>query len=305
MVRTAFGDGCILAMVEAGPTALLRYKVQLPFGVGYIRPSSIANHLTSDMECVRRGGFMDVINPSDESTDAARVKTLNSSCQCVFGTEKLYIFMRLYCSLIALLEEVRKHLNEKWLDAPYNTKNKRKTSTAKNFYNRMVSSLKDYINEDIEFKRFEIICREMTKEKAYEMTKEKVYEMSALPRLIEKCADALVKVCREDTALSLYDLSHLKKKDPVAQRKQSLNIADAYYRIQYQAAEGRIHFCFLSRDKSLATAPRISVATPPAFGTADQKGMVDDEGNTSKGKDLSAANGDNSLEPSTKRLKLR
>ena len=292
MVKTAFGDGCVLGSIEAGPDASYRYKVKLPFGVGYIRPSSIAHHLPSDMACVRQSGFMDVLNLPDESLDKGRVKLLNSSCHCVFGTEKLYLFMRLYCTLIALLEKVKNNLNEKWLDVPYYTKNKRKTSTAKNYYNRMVASLKEYINEDIEFKRYEIICREMTKEK--------VYEMSALPRLIEKCADALVKVSREDKALVLFDFSRLKKKDPVLQRKRSLNLTDALYRIQYQSDEGFVHFGFLDWDKNLLTAPRISSGTsPPPPGANDQNEVVFD------GQDKSSANGEHSFEPSTKRLKLK
>lgn len=301
MVRTAFGDGCLLAVVESSTDASLRYKVQLPFGVAYVRPSSIAHHLPSDMECVRHNGFMDVLNPPNESSDAQKVKTLPSTCECMFGTEKLYLFMRLYCALVALLGKVKKHLNEKWLDVPYFTKNKRKTSTAKNYYSRMVASLQDYLNEDIVFKKFELNCRDMTKDR--------VYEMSALPRLVEKCADALVKVSREDTALALFDLSQLKKRDPVTQRKQSLNIADALYRIQYEPQEGLMHFCFLGRDKTLLTAPRISSTTSPTMGTSStQKLTVVVDGIPAKDSSLTAGNADDlksSFEPSTKRIKLK
>lgn len=297
MVRTAFGDGCLLAIVESDAEGSLRYKVQLPFGVGYIKPSSIAHHLSSDMECVRHGGYMDVLNPQVEPSDPSRVKTLSPTCQCIFGTEKLYIFMRLYCALIALLGKVKNHLNEKWLDVPYFTKNKRKTSSAKNYYNRMITNLKDYLNEDIVFKKFELSCREMTKER--------VYEMSALPRIVEKCADALVKVSREDVSLSLFDFSRLKSKDPVMQRKHSLNVAEAFYRIQYEPKEGFLHFCFLGRDKSLLTAPRLSNTSPILGSSSNQKLKVIVDGvTTAQDTNESEANGDESFEPSTKRIKL-
>jgi hypothetical protein len=66
----------------------------------------------------------------------------------------------------------------------------------------LISNLKEYINEDIEFKSYEMSCRTMCKEH--------VHELAALPRLVEKCADALVKVAREDVLLSLYDYSQIK-----------------------------------------------------------------------------------------------
>lgn len=298
MVRTAFGDGRILAIVESTTDASLRYKVQLPFGIGYVRPSSIAHHLPSDVECVRYNGFMDVLNPPSDSSTTPKEKTLSSNCQCMFGTEKLYLFMRLYCALVALLGKVKKHLDEKWLDVSYFTKNKRKTSSAKNYYSRMTTSLKDYLNEDIVFKKFELICREMTKER--------VYEMSALPRLVEKCADALVKVSREDTALTLYDFSRLKNRDPLKLRKHSLEVAEAFYRIQYEPQAGYAHFCFLPKDKTLLTAPRISTTTSPVMGlSSNQKLKVVVDGTTTTEVNQSAANGDEASEPTTKRMKLK
>ena len=101
MVKTTVGTGCVLAMIDAGPDAALRYKVQLPFGVhvAYIRPSSIAHHLSSDMECVRHGGFMDVLNPTDEAMDTGRVKTLKTHLANVFLEQRSCIYL---CGYIAL-----------------------------------------------------------------------------------------------------------------------------------------------------------------------------------------------------------
>lgn len=301
MVKTAFGDGCILAaLIDAGADKALKYKVKLPFGVAYIRPSSIAHHLPSDMECVRRNGFMDLWNSPDNTTENGQAtKALPPSCHCVFGTEKMYIFMRLYCILISLLERVKIRLDQKWLDVPYYTKNKRK-STAKNYYNKMIFSLKQYLNrekylnDDIEFKRFEISCRDLAKER--------VHEMSALPRLIEKCADTLVKLSRDDKSLTLFDLARLNKKDITSQRHHSLTVADALYRIQYNPDEREMHFSFISKEKNIVTVPRnIAISSPPP-GTNDQSSAMMVDGGC-QGHERPSF-GDNQ-EPISKRIKLK
>ena len=69
-------------------------------------------------------------------------------------------------------------------------------------YCGVVTTLKDCVKRFLDFKTFETYCRTMSKEK--------VHELAALPRLMEKCADALVKASREDMALSLFDLSQMK-----------------------------------------------------------------------------------------------
>lgn len=271
----------------------LRYKIRFPFGTGYIRPSSIAYHCSSGNQCVRSGGHMEQVH--DESMESDDAKTLNDDCHCIFATEKLYVFMRLYCGIIALLDKVKNHLNEKWQEVPsYNT-DKRKASPAKNYYNKLLCAIKDYINEDIEFKNFELLCREMTKER--------VYEMSALPRLIEKCADALVKVCKEDKALALSDISRLKSKDPILQRQRSLEVAEASYRVQYDSNEDFIHFCYIGRDKSLLTAPRAFLESSPIQDTYSHEQLEDEADVVNKSGSFDNIE-EQSFEPSTKRLKL-
>jgi len=234
MVKTSFGDGRILAHNEAAPSLGANYKIDLPFGTGYIRPSSILHHLppTEQVQYGRLGGFMELIEAADEPMNGDEVKILGPSCRLVFGTEKVYIFMRLYCALIALFDSTRERMEPK-------------------NYNGFVDALKGYINEDIQFKAYELRCRAATKEKCH--------ELSAVPRLIEKCADALVKVAKEDKLLGLFDFYQLKHRDPVLQRTQSLNLSDeAAYRIQYEPSDGRVRFSYLARDKDMLTSPRNS-----------------------------------------------
>lgn len=214
-VRTTFGDGTIYTMYDGGGNGL-RYEVLLPFGVGFIRPSSILHHLPSSgkLKFARSNGFMQYIESDDRSDDGE--KTLEESCHLLFGTEKIFIFMRLYCALVSLLQSGKDHL-EKVSNSSDNqngdgstpmeidsdeTRQIHDSKQKTPLFLSLISNLKEYINEDIEFKSYEMSCRTMCKEH--------VHELAALPRLVEKCADALVKVAREDVLLSLYDYSQIK-----------------------------------------------------------------------------------------------
>ena len=66
-------------------------------------------------------------------------------------------------------------------------------------YQGLISCLK---NTDLDFKTFETRCRKISKDHTY--------ALAALPRLLERCADLLVKVAREDLILPLFDLTHCK-----------------------------------------------------------------------------------------------
>ena len=123
-------------------------------------------------------------------------KKLEPSCRLVFGTEKVYIFMRLYCALLSLFQSIKQNI------AGSGSGDMEIDEMSASCYHDFVSTLKDYIDEDILFKTYELNCRSLTKDK--------VYELSAIPRLIEKCADALVKVAKEDKLLGLFDFYQLK-----------------------------------------------------------------------------------------------
>ena len=214
-VHTTFGDGTILTMYESGTNGLC-YEVQLPYGVGLIRPSAILHHLPTSgrAKFARINGFMQYIQGNNGEGDGE--ETLEESCHLLFGTEKIFMFMRLYCALVSLLQSAKDHLTKAsnssddqngdgatHMDIDNNeTKQIQDPKKKTPLFFGLISNLKEYINEDIEFKSYEMSCRTMCKEH--------VHELAALPRLVEKCADALVKVAREDVLLSLYDYSQIK-----------------------------------------------------------------------------------------------
>lgn len=218
-VRSAFGDGTIISSMEGSTTSASRYKIKLPYGMGYVRASSIVHALPSDDETkyVRREGFMEVLKTKDEATDRKLKMKQDVQCRLTFGTEKVYLFMRLYCMVITMLNSAKEHLDsiapcpEKdnahfWrsdssdkMDIDEEDGESKERKEACIGYRGLISSLQEI---DLDFKSFEVRCRTISKDK--------VFLFAALPRLLEKCADALVKVSREDVILPLFDISQCK-----------------------------------------------------------------------------------------------
>ena len=254
-MKTAFGDGRILAYNEVTSTRSPHYIVQLPFGKAYVRPSSIVHHNATEVFYARENGFMELVENSNDAMSDETKKEIPSSCHLVYGTEKVYTFMRLYCALLALFDSAKSNMETK-IDAMEVDDDS--NATKKNKFHSFVTTVKEYINEEIQFKTYESRCHSLSENKRY--------ELSAIPRLIEKCADALVKMAREDKLLSLYDFYRLKTMDPFIQRSQSLIVAkDASFRIQYVPSDGKIHFCYLPIEKDMLKSPR----NPGGLGTPD------------------------------------
>jgi hypothetical protein len=115
-------------------------------------------------------------------------------------------------------------------------------------YSGMVSALRKVISKKMDVKDFESLGRKVSEEK--------VPEMAALPKLIERCTDALLKVAKEDALLHLYDFCQNQEVDPVAVRSRCLGFAtDAVYRIQYNTSGELLCFSHLPKNEELLTTP--------------------------------------------------
>lgn len=206
---------------------------------------------------------MELLEAADEAKEGEISKKLEPSCRLVFGTEKVYIFMRLYCALLSLFQSIKQNIDSS------GSGDMEIDGISASCYHDFVSTLKDYINEDILFKTYELNCRSVTKVK--------VYELSAIPRLIEKCADALVKVAKEDKLLGLFDFYQLQHLNPVLQRSQSLDFTrEAVYRIQHNPNDGAVYFSYLPAEKYLrTTAPNTSSASS---GTSASEKVLNNNG---------------------------
>jgi paired amphipathic helix protein Sin3a len=264
MVKTAFGNGRIVSFVEAGSYTGAHYKVKFPFGTGYIRPSSIVHHLPpqEQVQYVRSGGFMELFDAADNQMDGDEVKLLPSSCQLIFGTEKVYLFMRMYCALVGLLGSIKNDLSASSDDMDIEGNDNKG-------YAGFLSIIKKYIEEKYSFKTYELQCRSLLKTKPY--------EMAAVPRLLDKCADFIVKVAKEDKVLLLYDFYQLKHMNPTLQRNQSLDLTDeAVYRIQFEASDGNINFSYMPKSRDLHMTPRGDDGSITSEGEDNTGGEEDD-----------------------------
>eukprot|EP00957_Ditylum_brightwellii_P139840 10655543-Ditylum_brightwellii.AAC.1 len=66
-------------MIEGNPSSTLRYKVKLPYGAAYLRPSAIIHILpsTSKAQYARSGGFMEFVEHPEEKMDGRQSRTLD------------------------------------------------------------------------------------------------------------------------------------------------------------------------------------------------------------------------------------
>ena len=213
--------------MKGNQSTTYRYTIKYPFGTGYIRPSGIIHSLPSNNKAqfARRGGFMEFIERRAEELDGSRAKICDKNIRLMFGTEKIYLFLRMYSLLVSILSEVRDSLplykakgcdeatkiqmtmsgilpDTKMKDNSSSRSWKRRFNWSEyEGYNGVVTALQDCLSGRMDLKTFESICRSITEDK--------VFKLASLPRLIEKCSDILMKVAKEDLCLSLFDLSQL------------------------------------------------------------------------------------------------
>lgn len=180
-VRTAVGDGQIVSVVE-GKTP--RYLVKFSYGVGYVKPSAVAHLLP--------------LSSSEMDTSAAYTSALqlmSDDTQVLFGTERIYVFMRLYILMVTMLYQAKDIIDRKNLGA---------NKPIEGGYSGVVSSLQELVQGKVDAKDFEAECRKYVDKD--------VFNFVAIPPLVEACGEALIKVAKEDVLENLYHCSQLKLK---------------------------------------------------------------------------------------------
>lgn len=253
-----------------------KYRVKLAFGVAYLSPSALLYSVPSkESPFVRRDGAMVRDDSLGENGDAA-VK-LGDKYKMLFGTESVYLFLRLYLVLCALLTDIHEHCatfdppEDPTLKYCHLTKEgdngEAKTPsppTAQRLdYSGLLSALKQVLAGKMEAKEYESLGRKISLDK--------VHQMAALHVLVERCADLLVATAKEDSLLHLYDLcQHQHRVNPLAVRAHCFSVApEAVYRIQYDPSSESLLFNYLPKGSDLLTAP------PAENGKTDGDGAMD------------------------------
>jgi hypothetical protein len=218
-VRTAFGDGTILAFLEGDDSVGARYRVRFPFGIGFVRAYAIMHGIHVDgTKYVRRDGQME---KEDESTDgnewgAQGPAKLDKKFKVLFGSDCIYLFLRLYSYLVSLLDEIDSFLraNPTMVDPTSNYYNPMKSHDEKNDvrldFAAVMTNLQKVIGRKMSSKDFEAFCRRVSPEI--------VHKMAALPKLVEKCADMMAQTAKEDLLLQLFDFCNIPAAVSLQQR---------------------------------------------------------------------------------------
>lgn len=251
-VRTIFGEGTIASFMDVSGHVGPRYRVKLPFGLAHLSPSAILYAVPSvDAPHIRRDGIM----VREEAALYAKEGSarLDARYQLLFGTEKIYQFLRLYLLLCSLLSDTREHCasvppRADPADSYVNPGSATRTASRAGDFSTLLAAIRRVVAGDTSGRAFEALARAVSRDK--------VHQIAALPALTERCLEALVKVAEEDALLHLYDFRQDRSVDPVAVRSLCLAVVpDAYYRIQYDREAGTVRCCYLEGGCPLLTAP--------------------------------------------------
>jgi len=218
---------------------------------------------------------------------------MQDDIQVLFGTESIYVFMRLYILLVTMLYQGKDIIDKN----SSNTISQMENPSKEDVYSRVLSSIKDVVNGKISATEFETLCRGLVGME--------VHNFVAIPPLIKKCAEEALKVVQEGFLPNLYQLTQLKLKDVEQVRSFSLDVTeDAIYRLQIQSSASQVFFSFLPVDVELiVTNPRD--AKPHETTNDSTKHMETDD--QEAGKDVTVAETtkpmEDNPEPEQKRLK--
>ena len=252
---TIFGEGTIVSFVEATETSAAKYRVKLPFGLGNLSPSAVLHPVQSeDVPYVRRDGVMVKDKATIESRPSPDAPKIDEKYQLLFGNENIYLFLRLYTLLCSLLSDIKGHCEmfpapEDPAKSYYNPAQTHPKVTSERLdYAGVIAALHKVLSKTVDAKDYEALGRKVSKEK--------VHEMAALPRLVERCAEAMAKIAQEDVLLYLYDYCQFRRVDPVAVRIHCFSMGpNAFYRIQYDAKSGSMCFSYLPKNEELLLTP--------------------------------------------------
>lgn len=277
-VATQFGEGTIQSYtVLEGSSA--SYRVKLPFGTAYLSPAAVLYAIPSkDSPYVRRDGKMvrDMSLKENGGSLAYSAHKLDEKYEILFGTENIYVFLRLYVLLCTLLDDICEHCDTFGCSGDPSRDYCRRTSRQDNLpadpltYSSMLRGLRQVLSHEATLKEFEAFGRTIAKEKAY--------LIASLPSLVQRCGEALLAVAQEDCLLHLYDYCQYRQVDPVAVRTHCFSMSpQAVFRIQYDTSSGAMYWNYLPRSVELVTTPPLtmataSVASGSAIGSASSSG---------------------------------
>jgi hypothetical protein len=223
-VRTIFGDGIVKRFVQQSMKESPTYEVALSFGTAHLHPSALVHSMPLDsgkINYVRQNGVFHALKETFDGSDDVVVK---SNCFQMFGTEKIYVFLRFYCVLMAHLQKIEidyfsNPSNSSDTDeiqrvdvpsvlaplAPTHVKDTGSSLLRNQFkgFHGFTAAVIDNTRGKLSQKAFEDVCRVLCKDY--------VPELAMVPRMLHKCVRAMIAVVKEDCFLGLVDYSRIDK----------------------------------------------------------------------------------------------
>ncbi len=233
-VRTTVGDGQIISIV-ADPQ---RYKVKFSFGVGYVHPDAIAHLLPSN-------------NSAADVAEVDDAQLMQDDTQVLFGTENIYLSMRLYMLLATMLYQA-------------------KDAIEGDGYTKCMAAIVDFVSSKTDLKEFESTIRGIIDKN--------VHNIVAIPSLVQSCGGAMANVVEEDVIENLYHCSQLKLKDLNQLRSLSIDVTEeAVYRLQISSSANRVFFSYIPADVELQLSNTVA-SDKRTFESGGNDGMqIDDD----------------------------
>ena len=248
-VVTIYGEGVVTAFIDN----TVGYRVRLPFGIATISPSAILYHVPNkEAPYIRRDGVM--VRDTDIVSNGRNFPVLDEKYQLLFATERIYLFLRYYSLFCQILAGLKEHcdtfpVSSVPSDNYYDPKQKNTGGPAKDRldFGGLISSFKKCVSKRTAVKDFENFGRLVAKEK--------VALIASLPKLLERCAESLVSVAKEDALLHIYDYCQYRGVSPSIVRDQCFTMApDAFFRVQFD--QETLRFSYLPKSEEFPTAPR-------------------------------------------------
>ena len=153
---------------------------------------------------VLRDGQME---KEEESKNKLSSAVLDKKHKLLFGSGNIYLFLRLFSYLTAVLDEIAEDIKSNtnmedptlsyYIPPAFKSEDDKEKQKTRLDFQSVMLNLQKVVSQSMEAKDFEAFCRRVSKER--------VHQMAALPKLVEMCAKMLVATAREDLLLHLYD----------------------------------------------------------------------------------------------------
>ena len=173
---TAYGKGTIQSFVDSEEGPL--YRVKLPFGIGHLQPYAVLHNVDAKdgSKYCRRGDEMikevDSAPVDPERSNTASSVVVSKKFQVLFGSDSIYLFLRLYGILISMLNEIIEYLssNPTKIDPSLSYYNPMKSADDKQKeeykldYPALILKLHDVVGKKMNLKDFESFARLVNKD---------------------------------------------------------------------------------------------------------------------------------------------